>query len=76
MMIMMATNVMLMMVLREDDGDGSRELYKRETKMSEEESKKIKVSAWLKPKCDEVKLIDFGGATAQDEYHTAVINTR
>ena len=44
--------------------------------MSEEESKKIKVSAWLKPKCDEVKLIDFGGATAQDEYHTAVINTR
>lgn len=48
----------------------------RETKESEEENKKQRISVWLKPRSSKVKLIDFGGATSEDEYHTAVINTR
>lgn len=35
-----------------------------------------KAPVWRKPICDEVKLIDFGGATYEDEHHTEIINTR
>jgi serine/threonine protein kinase len=31
---------------------------------------------WKKPICNEVKLIDFGGATYAHESHTLIINTR
>ena len=31
---------------------------------------------WFKPINDEVKLIDFGGATYEEEHHTSIINTR
>ena len=34
------------------------------------------MSVWKKPRNDQVKMIDFGGATSENEYHTAVINTR
>jgi serine/threonine protein kinase len=38
--------------------------------------KKVKEEVWYRPLNDEVKLIDFGGATYDDEHHTAIINTR
>lgn len=31
---------------------------------------------WLRPINTEVKVIDFGGATYEDERHTLIINTR
>lgn len=31
---------------------------------------------WQKPRNTEVKIIDFGGATKQEEHHTSIINTR
>jgi hypothetical protein len=34
------------------------------------------IPIWSKPIDDEVKLIDFGGATYEDEHHTTIINTR
>ena len=37
---------------------------------------RAKEEVWKKPKNVEVKLIDFGGASEVDEYHTAIINTR
>ena len=60
----------------DSDGEDSREQSIRDTKDTEEGLKKGKTSVWLRPKCDQVKMIDFGGATAEDEYHTAIINTR
>jgi hypothetical protein len=31
---------------------------------------------WFKPINSEIKLIDFGGATYEEEHHTQIINTR
>lgn len=31
---------------------------------------------WYKPLLDDIKVIDFGGATYSHEHHTAIINTR
>jgi hypothetical protein len=36
----------------------------------------IKVKTWLRPMTTEVKVIDFGGATYDEERHTLIINTR
>jgi hypothetical protein len=36
----------------------------------------IKVKTWMRPITTEVKVIDFGGATYDDERHTLIINTR
>ena len=33
-------------------------------------------SIFLKPKCSDIKLIDFGGATFERDHHTKIINTR
>ena len=35
-----------------------------------------KKAVWYKPINDQIKLIDFGGATYEDEHHTQIINTR
>jgi len=32
--------------------------------------KKKKLSVWNKPMFDEIKIIDFGGATYENEHHT------
>jgi serine/threonine protein kinase len=40
------------------------------------EGRKRKVPVWNKPMNDQIKLIDFGGATYEDEHHTQIINTR
>lgn len=40
------------------------------------EGKQKKVPVWNKPKNDQIKLIDFGGATYANEHHTSIINTR
>lgn len=39
-------------------------------------SPREKEEVWLKPVHDEVKIIDFGGATYEKDHHTAIINTR
>jgi hypothetical protein len=35
-----------------------------------------KESMWYRPRNIEIKLIDFGGATYENEHHTKIINTR
>lgn len=37
---------------------------------------RFKEKVWLRPLDDQIKIIDFGGATYADENHTSVINTR
>lgn len=56
-----------------DDESDEEDYDKRKTR-AEESSKKEQV--WTKPKRDDVKIIDFGGATYESEYHTSIINTR
>jgi serine/threonine protein kinase len=58
----------------DSDGDSLRGDSRRDTKETEKNINKV--SVWLKPKNSQVKLIDFGGATAENEYHTAIVNTR
>ena len=41
-----------------------------------EERTEVDVDKWIKPIHDEIKIIDFGGATYEKEHHTAIINTR
>lgn len=36
----------------------------------------LRVSKWNKTLCTDIKLIDFGGATFEDDHHTTIINTR
>lgn len=31
---------------------------------------------WVKPRNIEIKLIDFGGATNENDHHSEIINTR
>jgi len=31
---------------------------------------------WVRPASDQIKIIDFGGATYDDEQHSSIINTR
>lgn len=52
------------------EGEDREEEHKQNTRGG------IKEENWLKPKNDEVKLIDFGGATFENDHHTAIINTR
>ena len=40
------------------------------------EHKKIKKIKTIIPSSDRIKLIDFGGATFEDEHHSLIINTR
>jgi serine/threonine protein kinase len=40
------------------------------------QSPRAKEEVWLKPVHDEVKIIDFGGATYEKDHHTSIINTR
>jgi len=35
-----------------------------------------KEATWMSPNSCKVKIIDFGGATFDDEKHTLIINTR
>ena len=37
---------------------------------------RFKEKVWLRPLDDTVKIIDFGGATYQNEQHNSIINTR
>lgn len=39
-------------------------------------NKKEELIKYKIPKSNEVKLIDFGGATYDHEYHSEIINTR
>ena len=49
----------------------------RDTKATEEGGQmRGNANVWFRPVRDEVKLIDFGGATYEEEYHTSIINTR
>ena len=43
---------------------------------TQRDPKKPKEEYWSMPINDEVKLIDFGGATYNDDHHSAIINTR
>jgi hypothetical protein len=45
----------------DSDSDGS---------INRENGDREKVEVWNKPRRDEVKMIDFGGATYDHEYHT------
>ena len=53
-----------------------------EASSSEDENEEVKKAkepkeeVWYKARRDEIKLIDFGGATYENEHHTAIINTR
>jgi dual-specificity kinase len=42
----------------------------------EKQNGKRKGQFWNRAIRDEVKLIDFGGATYESDHHTAIINTR
>ena len=37
---------------------------------------RFKDRVWLRPLDDAIKIIDFGGATYDDEQHNSIINTR
>lgn len=37
---------------------------------------RFREEVWMRPLDDQVKIIDFGGATYSDESHTSIINTR
>jgi len=59
-----------------------KELYGREFDNSDDESegrggdRKDRSEVYRRPLYDEIKIIDFGGATFADESHSQVINTR
>lgn len=57
----------------EDESEDDEEYEMRKTR-AEEGGQKEQV--WTKPIRDNVKVIDFGGATYESEYRTSVINTR
>jgi hypothetical protein len=44
--------------------------------MEPEPAKPKSESVWYRPKNVEIKLIDFGGATYEEEHHTKIVNTR
>ena len=46
----------------------------RDTKVTDKEGRRV--SKWNKTLCTDVKVIDFGGATYEDDHHTTTINTR
>ena len=53
----------------DDSGSDNEEKGGQQRKAAHEE-------VWKKARCDEVKMIDFGGATEVNEHHTEIINTR
>lgn len=56
-------------IFRKDEMDGCTGglIAKEEIKMK---------TKWVRPVSDHIKLIDFGGATYDDEQHSSIINTR
>ena len=57
------------MKFRKDEMDGCTGglIGKEEIKMKKK---------WVYPISDDIKIIDFGGATYDDEQHNSIINTR
>ena len=54
-------------IFRKDDGCTGGLIVKDEMKMNKK---------WVRPVSDHIKIIDFGGATYDDEVHSSIINTR
>ena len=57
-----------------DDGCTGGELPSAEEMRKRQ--RRFKEKVWLKPLDETIKIIDFGGATYDDEQHNSIINTR
>lgn len=72
------------MSLDDDQNQHSKHHYdqdqRRSTKATDDAERTVeegrRLSKWNKTLCTDVKLIDFGGATYEDDHHTKTINTR
>jgi len=50
--------------------------FPREAAWQEKNKSSKNGNAYMRPVCPDIKLIDFGNATYEDEHHSSVINTR